>query len=83
MNPDPTIETRVLKGAALARRLRAEIGAAKLLLHEHGAPAPQLASLLVGDNAAALAYRSSIDRSFRKVEIDHRHVELPTAAGAP
>jgi methylenetetrahydrofolate dehydrogenase (NADP+)/methenyltetrahydrofolate cyclohydrolase len=78
VNPDPIIETRVFKGAALARRLRAEIGAAKLLLQEHGAPDPQIASLLVGDNAAALAYRSSIDRTFRKVEIGHRHVELPS-----
>lgn len=75
---DESIETRVLKGAALARRLRAEIGAAKELLKDMGGSAPVLASLLVGDSAAALAYRGSIDRTFRKVEIEHRHVELPS-----
>ena len=71
------IETHVLKGAALAKRLRSEIGAAKVHLAELGGSPPVLATLLVGDNAAALAYRSSIDRTFRKVEIEHRHVELP------
>jgi methylenetetrahydrofolate dehydrogenase (NADP+)/methenyltetrahydrofolate cyclohydrolase len=33
-----------------------------------------LATLLVGQNPAAFAYRSSIDRTFRKVAIEHRHV---------
>ena len=75
---DEVMETRVLKGAALARRLRAEIGAAKSLLQEMDGNPPVLASLLVGDSAAALAYRGSIDRTFRKVEIEHRHVELPS-----
>lgn len=75
---DAVIETRVLKGAALARRLRAEIGAAKAHLQELGGTPPVLASVLVGEDGAALAYRSSIDRTFRKVEIEHRHVELPS-----
>lgn len=75
---DEVMETRVLKGAALARRLRAEIGAAKAHLQELGGNPPMLASLLVGRDGAALAYRSSIDRTFRKVEIEHRHVELPS-----
>lgn len=75
---DAVIETRVLKGAALARRLRAEIGAAKAHLQELGGTPPVLASVLVGEEGAALAYRSSIDRTFRKVEIEHRHVELPS-----
>lgn len=70
------IETRVLKGASLAKRLRAEIAAAKVHLAELEGRAPVLATLLVGDNAPALAYRGSIDRTFRKVDIAHRHVEL-------
>ncbi len=78
MNSSSPIETRVLKGAALAHRLRAEIEAAKVLLRDRGAPPAKLASLLVGDNAAALAYRSSIDRTFRKVGVEHLHVELPS-----
>jgi len=76
-SPDIPFETRILKGAALARRLRSEIEATKVHLDERGGRPPVLATLLVGDNAAALAYRSSIDRTFRKVEIEHRHVELP------
>jgi methylenetetrahydrofolate dehydrogenase (NADP+)/methenyltetrahydrofolate cyclohydrolase len=72
------IETRILKGASLAKRLRAEIAAAKVHLAELGGSPPVLATLLVGENGAALAYRSSIDRTFKKVEIEHRHVELPT-----
>lgn len=71
------IETRVLKGGALAKRLRAEIAGAKVHLAELGGRAPVLASLLVGDDAPALAYRASIDRTFHKVDIEHRHVELP------
>lgn len=72
-------ETRQLRGSALAKRLRAEIAVAKeQLLGLSGRP-PVLATLLVGKNAAALAYRGSIDRTFRKVEIAHRHVELHEA----
>lgn len=74
---DRQTETRVLKGSALAKRLRAEIAAAKLHLLELGAREPVLATLLVGDGAAALAYRASIERTFSKVDIEHKAVELP------
>lgn len=69
-------ETRQLRGSALAKRLRAEIGAAKVQLLANSGRKPVLATLLVGKSAAALAYRSSIDRTFGKVEIEHRHVEM-------
>lgn len=72
------VSTQVLKGATLARRLRAEIHGAKLHLAQLGGPAPVLATLLAGANGGALAYRSSIDRTFQRVEIEHRAVELPT-----
>lgn len=75
----PQIDTRVLKGATLARRLRAEIAAARIQLGDRGGAPPQLATLLVGDNGSALAYRASIDRTFRKVDISHKRVELPAA----
>jgi methylenetetrahydrofolate dehydrogenase (NADP+)/methenyltetrahydrofolate cyclohydrolase len=75
-NHDAPIETRVLRGAALARRLHAEIEAAKLHLAELGGSPPVLATLLAGEDGAALAYRASIDRTFRKVGIHHMHVEL-------
>jgi methylenetetrahydrofolate dehydrogenase (NADP+)/methenyltetrahydrofolate cyclohydrolase len=64
-----------LRGSALAKRLHAEIASAKSLYTESSGRAPVLATLLVGQNPAALAYRSSIDRTFRKVAIEHRHVE--------
>ena len=74
----PKNETRLLKGTALARRLRAEIGAAKAQLQELGGSAPVLATVLVGDDGAALAYRTSIAKTFRKVEIEHLPIELPS-----
>lgn len=70
-------ETRILKGVQLAKRLRGEIAAAKEHLHDRGGTAPVLATLLVGDNPAALAYRASIARTFGRVEIEHRAVERP------
>ncbi len=73
-----SVETRVLKGSALARRLRAEIAAARQHLSKRSGLPPVLVTLLVGDNAAALAYRSSIQRTFAKVEIKHRAMELPS-----
>lgn len=78
------VDTRVLRGTALARRLRAEIAAARLHLRGLGGAAPALVTLLVGDNAAALAYRASIERTFAKVEVEHRPLELPaeTDSGA-
>lgn len=72
-------ETRVLKGSALAKRLRAEIAAAKHHLQDLGGAAPVLATLLVGENAAAQAYRASIHRTFNRVEIEHRAIELPSS----
>ncbi|MGC4107012.1 MAG: bifunctional 5,10-methylenetetrahydrofolate dehydrogenase/5,10-methenyltetrahydrofolate cyclohydrolase [Thermomicrobiales bacterium] len=68
-------ETRILKGVQLAKRLRGEIAAAREYLQGRGGTAPVLATLLVGDNPAALAYRASIARTFGRVEIAHRAVE--------
>lgn len=69
-------ETKRMRGSALAKRLRAEIASAKDLYSRSSGRAPVLATLLVGENPAALAYRASIDRTFKKVEIEHRQVEL-------
>lgn len=69
------IQTRKLRGADLASQLRSEIQAAKLLFVEESGREPVLATLLVGDNAAAKAYRKSISRTFKRVEIEHREVE--------
>ena len=77
MSSTPLIETRKFKGKTLAKQLRAEIAAAKEQLLALSGKPPVLATLLVGQNPAALAYRASIDRTFEKVEIEHRHVERP------
>ena len=69
------IETRQMRGSALARRLRAEIASAKKIFKDASGREPVLATLLVGRDPAALAYRASIDRTFRKVEIEHRAIE--------
>lgn len=66
-----------MKGSALAKRLRAEIAEAKQIYRDASGREPVLATLLVGNDPAALAYRASIDRTFRKVEIEHRPVEEP------
>lgn len=79
LNSSPEIETQVLKGTALAKRLRAEIDTAKERLIAYGGTNPTLATLLVGGDPAARAYRSSIDRTFHKVKLDLVHRELPRA----
>ena len=67
----------VLGGAPLARRLRGETLAAAALLRERGGIEPALATLLVGHNPAAEAYRRSIERSLAAVGILHRPHVLP------
>jgi methylenetetrahydrofolate dehydrogenase (NADP+)/methenyltetrahydrofolate cyclohydrolase len=76
-------ETRLLRGAALAKRLHVEIAASREYLRTLGGREPILATLLVGDNAAAMAYRASIQRGFAKAHIEHRAVELSSAITEP
>lgn len=76
-SPEP-VDTFVLKGSRLAKRLRAEIMASHQHLVDIGGAVPQLATLLIGDDPAAIAYRSSIERTFKRVEIDHLRVHLPS-----
>lgn len=74
--------TRLLKGADLAVQLRAEIAASKKHLLQLGGAPPALVTLLVGDDAAALAYRASISRAFSRVNITHRPMTLPATTSA-
>ncbi len=76
--PVPAVETKLLRGKSPSAQLQAEIAISRKRLAACGGRPPLLATLLVGDNAAALAYRSSIERSFNRVELPHRAVELPT-----
>ncbi len=71
------IQTRVLRGAAPAKMLHQAIDSAKQLYEDQNGSTPTLATLLVGNDAAALAYRTSIERTFKKVNLRHRKVELP------
>jgi methylenetetrahydrofolate dehydrogenase (NADP+)/methenyltetrahydrofolate cyclohydrolase len=73
------VDTFVLKGSRLAKRLRAEIVATQQHLRDSGGTLPRLATVLVGEDPAAIAYRSSIERTFGRVELDQARVELPVS----
>lgn len=66
----------MLKGSRLAKRLRAEIQASRFHLRDSGGTEPRLATVLVGCDPASVAYRSSIERTFSRVEISNTRVEL-------
>lgn len=74
--PLTTVDTRVLKGASPAGMLKQTIANAKDLYRDQRGQGAVLATVLVGRDPAALAYRASIVRTFKKVEIEHRKVEL-------
>lgn len=71
-----TFDTRVLKGAPPANLLRETISSSKELYRQQRGQGAVLATVLVGKDPAALAYRASIERTFKKVAIDHRKIEL-------
>lgn len=56
--------------------LRQTIANAKDLYADLRGQGAVLATVLVGKDPAALAYRASIERTFKRVEIEHRKVEL-------
>lgn len=76
MGSTEQVETKLLRGAALAKRLHAEIAASRDYLLLEGGSEPVLATVLVGSNAAAMAYRSAIHRGFARANIEHRAIEL-------
>lgn len=79
-SPSAPVETQLLRGAPLAKRLHAEIAASREYLGTLGGRAPVLATLLVGANPAAKAYRSAIQRGFTKAHIEHRQIEMAADA---
>lgn len=76
------IETKLLRGKAPSRQLNEEIARSRAILTSMGGRPPLLATVLVGDNPAAEAYRSSIMRSFGRLELPHSAVELPATTPA-
>ena len=80
--PAVEVATKLLRGKSPSAQLQAEIAITHQRLVACGGKPPLLATVLVGDNAAARAYRSSIERSFGRAEMAHRAVELPTTTSA-
>jgi methylenetetrahydrofolate dehydrogenase (NADP+)/methenyltetrahydrofolate cyclohydrolase len=70
------VTARALRGAPIVTRLRADLLASSRQLRRQTGRAPTLATLLVGRDPAAEAYRRAIDRSVAAVEIVHRQREL-------
>ena len=70
------LTARILSGAPLADRLRRETVAAASLLRRQAELDPLLATVLVGEDAAARAYRRSIARALASVGVPHRPVDL-------
>src|SRR3954449_10009050 len=69
--------TQVLKGSELASTLRVEIEASIADLLSRGGRSPLIATMLIGSNPSAEAYRSSIVRTTARVGVGHRPMELP------
>lgn len=71
---------QLLKGAPVAAAIRESTGAAAALLREQSGIAPTLATIRVGDDASAAAYRNSIQRSIARAGVDHVAISLPIDA---
>lgn len=67
----------LLNGAELAAQLRVDIDSARDRLHGLKQAAPRLATVLVGRNPSAEAYRKSIERTMKRALIEHTAVDLP------
>ena len=72
----------LLKGGELAASMRERIAVLIDELVGRGGRTPRLATLFVGDNPSALAYRTSIVRTFARIGIDHLPNDLPADTSA-
>ncbi|HEU0114950.1 MAG TPA: bifunctional 5,10-methylenetetrahydrofolate dehydrogenase/5,10-methenyltetrahydrofolate cyclohydrolase, partial [Thermomicrobiales bacterium] len=71
---------RPLRGAPVAKRIRAEAAAAAATFEELTGARPSLVTLQVGADPSASAYRDAIRRSVIAVGIRHQHLGLPVDA---
>lgn len=71
---------RVLRGAPVARRIRAEVELSARAFVEETARSPALATVLVGNAPPSAAYRDAISRTMAGCGIDHIDIPLPVAA---
>ena len=69
-----------MRGKLLEKPVAEEIARQTRLLVEAGSERPLLATVLVGDDPAARSYRSSIARTFGRVDVLHRPIDLPSDA---
>lgn len=69
-----------MRGRRLEQPIAQEISRQTERLLSSGASRPQLATVLVGDDPAATSYRSSIARTFRRLDVLHRGIDLPIDA---
>jgi methylenetetrahydrofolate dehydrogenase (NADP+)/methenyltetrahydrofolate cyclohydrolase len=72
----------LLKGAPVARRIRDQTAASAALLRAQTGVEPTLASVLVGHDNAAVAYRDAIARSVVGAGVRHRPIELSATVSA-
>ncbi len=66
-----------MRGGDLATALRTQIGLARLKLLRDGGRPPVLVTLAADPSPAADAYRTSIAKTMKRVEIEHRPLDLP------
>ena len=69
-----------MRGKRLEQPVALEIARQTERLHLESRVRPLLATVLVGDDPAAQSYRASIARTFRRVDVHHRPVDLPADA---
>ena len=70
------IETISLRGGELATTLRGQIRLARMKLLRDGGRPPVLVTLAAEPNASADAYRTSISKTMKRVDIEHRPIDL-------
>lgn len=70
-------ETVLLRGGDLATTLRGQIRLARMRLVRDGGRPPVLVTLAAEPNPSADAYRSSIAKTMKRVDIEHRAIDLP------
>ncbi len=80
-NASIDIETVLLRGGDLATTLRSQIRLARLKLLRDGGRPPVLVTLAAEPNPSADAYRTSISKTMRRVDIEHRPIDLPPGCG--
>lgn len=70
------MESRLLRGAPIAGRLREQVAAAAALFADQVGTPPVIATLLADQHPSALAYRDAISRGVGRVGIEHRPIDL-------